>query len=118
MPSQNNEESLFARIVRKEVPANIVFQDEDVTAFHDIAPMAPVHILIVPNKLIPTLNDATPDDQRVLGKMMLVAQQLAREHDIADSGYRVTMNVNRDGGQVVFHIHFHLMGGTILGKIA
>ena len=116
MPSQP-QESLFAKIVRKELPAKIVYQDEDVTAFHDIAPIAPVHILIVPNRVIPTLNDATADDQRVLGKMMLVAQQLARQNNIAESGYRVTMNVNGDGGQVVYHLHLHLMGGKKLGRM-
>lgn len=111
-------DSVFARIARKELPAKIVYQDEDITAFHDIEPLAPVHILIVPNRVIPTLNDATLEDQQLLGKMMLVARQLACQHSISDTGYRVTMNVNSDGGQSVFHIHLHLMGGQKLGRMA
>ncbi len=111
-------ETIFSKIIRREVPANIVYQDDDVTAFKDIAPATPVHILVVPNKLIPTLNHATPDDQRVLGKMMLVAAQIAKDAGIAESGYRVLMNVNADGGQVVFHIHLHVLGGKRLGRMA
>jgi histidine triad (HIT) family protein len=110
MPS----DTLFARIVRKEIPAQIVYQDDDVTAFRDVNPAAPTHILIVPNKIIPTLNDATIDDQRLLGKMLLTAQKLARDEGVADGGYRVVMNCNPDGGQSVYHIHLHLLGGRKL----
>jgi len=112
MPSTND--TIFAKIVRKEIPAHIVFQDDDVTAFRDINAAAPVHILIVPNKIIPTLNDATPDDERVLGKLLLTAQKLARELGVADTGYRVVMNTNTDGGQSVYHVHLHLLGGRKL----
>jgi histidine triad (HIT) family protein len=104
-------DTLFAKIARREAPARIVYQDDDVTAFHDINPVAPTHILIVPNETIRTLNDATPDDERLLGKMMLIAQRLAREMGIAEGGYRVVMNCNRDGGQTVYHLHLHLLGG-------
>lgn len=104
-------DTLFAKIVRKEIPAQIVYQDEDVTAFRDLNPAAPTHILIVPNNIIPTLNDATADDERVLGKLLLTAQKLAAQEGIAAGGYRVVMNCNADGGQSVYHVHLHLLGG-------
>lgn len=107
-------DTLFAKIARREIPAEIVYQDADITAFRDIHPSAPVHVLIVPNKIIPTLNDASPEDQAVLGKLFLVAQQLAKELGIDQSGYRVVLNTNGDGGQSVFHIHLHLLGGRKL----
>ena len=107
-------DTLFAKIARREIPAQIIYQDDDVTAFRDINPAAPTHVLVVPNKVIPTLNDATPDDERVLGKMLLTAQRLARELGIADTGYRLVMNTNRDGGQSVYHVHLHLLGGRKL----
>lgn len=107
-------DTLFAKIVRREIPANIVYQDDDVTAFRDVNPAAPVHILIVPNQIIPTLNDATPEDERLLGKLLLTAQRLAREMGVADGGYRLVMNINADGGQSVYHIHMHLLGGRKL----
>lgn len=104
-------DTIFAKIVRKEIPAQIVYQDEDVTAFRDLNPAAPTHILIVPNKIIPTLNDATADDERVLGKLLLTAQKLAAQEGIAADGFRVVMNCNADGGQSVYHVHLHLLGG-------
>jgi histidine triad (HIT) family protein len=107
-------DSLFARIARREIPAQIVYQDEDVTAFHDIHPAAPVHVLIIPNRVIPTLNDASPDDQALLGKLFVTAQRLARELGVDQSGYRVVMNTNADAGQSVAHIHLHLLGGRKL----
>lgn len=107
-------DTVFAKIVRREIPAQIVYQDEDVTAFRDLNPAAPTHILIVPNKIIPTLNDAAPDDERVLGKLLLTAQKLAAQEGIAAGGYRVVMNCNADGGQSVYHIHLHLLGGRKL----
>ncbi len=107
-------DSLFAKIARREIPAQIVYQDDDVTAFRDINPAAPTHVLIVPNKVIPTLNDASPEDQLVLGKLLLTAQRLARALGVDQSGYRVVMNTNSDAGQSVFHIHLHLLGGRKL----
>lgn len=109
-----SQDTLFAKIARREIPAQIVYQDDEVTAFRDVNPEAPTHILIIPNKIVPTLNDATVDDQMLLGKLLLTAQKLAREMGIADSGYRVVMNCNADGGQSVFHIHLHLLGGRKL----
>ena len=109
-----SQDTIFAKIARREIPAQIVYQDDEVTAFRDVNPEAPTHILIVPNRIIPTLNDATADDQMLLGKLLLTAQKLAREMGIADSGYRVVMNCNADGGQSVYHIHLHLLGGRKL----
>ena len=109
-----NIDTIFAKIARREIPAQIVYQDEEVTAFRDITPAAPTHILIIPNKIIPTLNDATPLDEQLLGKMVLTARKIAREQGIAESGYRIVMNCNGDGGQSVFHIHLHLLGGRKL----
>ncbi len=107
-------DTVFAKIVRKEIPAQIIYQDEDVTAFRDLNPAAPTHILIVPNQIIPTLNDATPEDERLLGKLLLTARKLAQQEGIAAGGYRVVMNCNSDGGQSVYHLHLHLLGGRKL----
>lgn len=109
------QETVFAKIVRGEAPAEIVYQDELVTAFWDIGRRAPVHILIVPNRSIPTVNDVAPEDEAALGRMFTVAAKIADEHGIAESGYRLIVNVNRDGGQDVYHLHMHLVGGRRLG---
>ncbi len=105
------EDTIFARIVRGEVPATIVYRDDMVTAFRDIAPVAPTHILIVPNRTIPTLNDLTADDAALIAHMVLTAQRLAQQEGIAESGYRVVINCNPQGGQSVYHLHLHLIGG-------
>ncbi len=107
-------DTIFAKIARKEIPAQILYQDDDVTAFKDVNPAAPVHVLIIPNKIIPTLNDATADDQRVLGKLFLVAQQLAKDLGVDKSGFRLVINTNSDAGQSVYHVHLHLLGGRKL----
>jgi histidine triad (HIT) family protein len=104
----------FSRIVRGQAPADIVYQDEDVTAFRDIRPAAPVHVLIVPNKVLRTLNDAEPEDQLLLGKLLLTARRLARELGVAESGYRIVINCNAHGGQSVYHLHLHLLGGRAM----
>jgi histidine triad (HIT) family protein len=109
--------TLFERIVAKEIPAQIVHQDERVTAFRDIHPRAPVHILIVPNKPIPTANDVTEADEATLGHMFVVARDLARAEGIAANGYRLIVNCNSHGGQEVFHLHMHLIGGAPLGPM-
>lgn len=105
------QDCVFCRIVAKEVQSKIAYEDEDIVAFHDINPQAPVHVLIVPRRHIPTLNEATESDQVLLGKMILVAQKLAKELRVADEGYRLVLNTNRGAGQSVFHIHLHLLGG-------
>ncbi|BAC95138.1 diadenosine tetraphosphate hydrolase [Vibrio vulnificus YJ016] len=111
------EETIFSKIIRKEIPAQILFQDDLVTAFRDINPRAPKHILIIPNKLIPTVNDVEADDEAMMGRMFTVAKQLAKEEGIAEEGYRLIVNCNAHGGQEVYHIHMHLVGGKPLGPM-
>ncbi|EPW6409486.1 purine nucleoside phosphoramidase [Vibrio vulnificus] len=111
------EETIFSKIIRKEIPAQILFQDDLVTAFRDINPRAPKHILIIPNKLIPTVNDVEEDDEAMMGRMFTVAKQLAKEEGIAEEGYRLIVNCNAHGGQEVYHIHMHLVGGKPLGPM-
>ncbi|MFC0309061.1 HIT domain-containing protein [Gallibacterium trehalosifermentans] len=110
-------ETIFSKIIRKEIPAEIIYQDEQVTAFRDIAPQAPIHILIIPNKIIPTVNDVTIEDEQVLGHLFVVAAKIAQEQGIAEDGYRLIVNCNKHGGQEVFHLHMHLVGGKHLGKM-
>ena len=109
--------TIFSMIINGEVPAEILYQDELVSAFRDINPAAPTHILIVPNKVIPTVNDLNPEDEQVAGRMMLVAKKLAEEEGVAENGYRLIINCNRDGGQEVYHLHMHLLGGRPLGPM-
>ena len=109
--------TLFERIVASELPADIVFQNEEITAFRDIQPRAPVHILIVPNKPIPTANDITDADAPLMGRMFLVARDLAKQLGIAEDGYRLLINCNAHGGQEVYHLHLHLIGGAPLGPM-
>ena len=111
------EETIFSKIIRREIPANILYQDELVTAFKDISPQAPTHILIIPNHLIATVNDVKSSDEKALGRMVTVAAKLASEAGIAENGYRLIMNCNQHGGQEVFHIHMHLLGGKPLGPM-
>ncbi|ACS85399.1 MULTISPECIES: purine nucleoside phosphoramidase [Musicola] len=111
------EETIFSKIIRREIPADIVYQDDLVTAFRDIAPRTPTHVLIVPNVLIPTVNDATPAHEAALGRMITVAAKIAADEGIADDGYRLIINCNRHGGQEVYHIHMHLLGGRALGPL-
>lgn len=111
------EETIFSKIIRREIPADVVYQDELVTAFRDIAPKAPTHILIIPNVLIPTANDVQAAHEQALGRMITVAAKIARDEGIAEEGYRLIMNCNRHGGQEVYHIHMHLVGGKPLGPM-
>lgn len=109
--------TLFAKIVNDEIPSKKVYQDDLVTAFWDINPIAPVHILIVPNKVIPTVNDLTEEDEIVAGRMLLVAKKLAEQEGIAEDGYRLLINCNEHGGQEIYHLHLHLIGGRPLGPM-
>ncbi len=109
--------TLFERIIRGEIPANFVYRDERVVAFRDIHPLAPTHLLIVPVKPIPTANDVTEADEALLGHMFTVAALLARREGICDDGYRLIVNCNQHGGQEVFHLHVHLLGGKPLGPM-
>ncbi len=111
------EETIFSKIIRQEIPTPLLYQDDLVSAFRDIAPRANSHILIVPNKHIPTINDVGSDDEVALGRMITVAKKLAKEEGIDESGYRLIMNCNKDGGQEVYHIHMHLLGGQSLGPM-
>lgn len=111
------EETIFSKIIRQEVPAPLLYQDELVSAFRDISPRAKSHILIVPNKLIPTINDVKEEDELTLGRMVTVAKKLAKEEGIDENGYRLIINCNKHGGQEVFHIHMHLVGGEPLGPM-
>lgn len=111
------EETIFSKIIRQEIPAQLLYQDDLVTAFRDIHPQAPTHILIIPNKLIPTVNDVTTEDEVALGRLFTVARKLAAEEGIDKSGYRLVVNCNRDGGQEVFHLHMHLLGGKRIGRL-
>ena len=110
--------TLFAKIIRGEIPSDTVYQDELVTAFRDIHPVAPTHILIVPNKVIPMVNDVTPEDEQTLGRMFIVAKKLAEQEGIAETGYRLSVNCGKHANQEVFHLHMHLIGGRQLGSIA
>jgi len=107
-------DSIFTNIIERKIPADIVYEDESVVAFHDNAPQAPVHLLIVPRKRIPTINDVEPEDETLLGHMVLVARRLAEQFHL-DLGYRLVMNCDRHGGQTVFHLHMHVLGGRVMG---
>ena len=104
-------ECIFCRIVSGEVSAKKVYEDDDVVAFEDIRPQAPVHILIIPKRHIATVNDLTESDAQLVGRLVLVAKRIAAERGVAERGYRLVLNCNRDSGQEVFHIHLHLLGG-------
>jgi histidine triad (HIT) family protein len=109
--------TLFEKIAAGELPADIVYRDARVIAFRDIRPAAPVQLLIVPNKPIPTTDDIEDDDESLIGHMVLVARDLARRNGIAKSGYRLIINCNPDSGQEVYHLHLHLLGGRALGPL-
>ena len=102
---------IFCKIVDGTAKAEIVFRDEQATAFRDLHPVAPTHILVVPNKHIESVNDITPDDESILGHLFLVTQQIAKQEGIAASGYRLIVNNGPDANQVVFHLHLHIIGG-------
>lgn len=106
--------TIFTKIINKEIPCDIVFENDRVLAFRDIAPQAPVHILIIPKIQIKDISNASEGDKALLGEILLVAAQIAKNEGIEDSGYRVVTNKGEDGGQTVFHLHFHLLGGRAL----
>ncbi len=106
--------TLFDKIIAREIPADIVFEDEHVLAFRDIHPQAPVHVLFIPKRPVATLNDLAQGDEAVVGRLAMAAAAYAKRECFADDGYRVVMNCNRDGGQTVFHIHLHLLAGRAM----
>jgi len=112
-----SEETIFSKIIRQEIPTPLLYQDDLVSAFRDISPKAKSHILIIPNKLIPTINDVDEADELTLGRMITVAKKLAKEEGISEKGYRLIINCNEHGGQEVYHIHMHLVGGQALGPM-
>ena len=106
--------TLFSKIIDREIPADIFYEDNEIISFKDINPQAPIHLLIVPKKVIPTLNDLANSDFELIGKMFKVAQKLAKENNLSESGFRTVFNCNEDGGQTVYHLHLHLIGGRQL----
>jgi histidine triad (HIT) family protein len=109
--------TLFERIISGELPAKFVYKDDRCVAFRDLHPRAPTHILIVPNKPIPTANEVTLEDEGLVGHLFFVAAQIARSEGIAEDGYRVIVNCNKNGGMEVYHLHLHLVGGKQLGAM-
>jgi histidine triad (HIT) family protein len=107
----NMDECIFCKISRGEMPATVVFKDEQVTAFRDIHPVSPTHILVIPNKHIVSTNDVTVEDEQLLGHMLTVIKPIAEQEGIAKSGYRLIVNTGPDANQVVFHLHLHILGG-------
>jgi len=105
------DDCLFCKIVEKQIPAEIVYENEKVLAFKDIDPKAPVHILIIPKVHITTLNDVKEEHTEIMGQTFLAAKNLAKEFEIDEKGYRTVFNCNKEGGQAVYHIHLHLLGG-------
>jgi histidine triad (HIT) family protein len=108
-------DDLFLKIISREIPADIVFEDDEVLAFRDINPQAPTHILIIPKDRIPTMNHLESGHSELIGKLFLTARELAEKEGVAEDGYRVVMNCNQAGGQAVYHIHLHLLGGRQMG---
>ncbi|MCZ8518712.1 MULTISPECIES: histidine triad nucleotide-binding protein [Paenibacillus] len=108
---------IFCKIVEGTIPSKKVFENEQVVAFHDIQPAAPVHILIIPKKHISSMNDVGEGDWPLLGEVQRAAQAIAREQGVAESGYRLVNNCGKDAGQLVFHLHYHLLGGQNLGGL-
>lgn len=108
------ENCVFCKIIAGLLPADIVYRDEHVTAFKDRSPAAPTHLLVVPNRHIPSLNHIQEEDAALLGKLIIVAQKLADQEEIVQSGYRLLFNTGKDAGQTVFHVHLHLLGGRRL----
>ena len=109
-----SEDTLFSKIIRREIPADIVYEDDLCLAFRDITPQAPTHILVIPKQPLPKLADAQPEDKALLGHMLFAVAEIARSEKL-ENGYRVVINTGEEGGQTVFHLHMHLLGGRALG---
>ena len=109
-----SDECIFCKIVTEELPATVVYRDTDVVAFEDIRPVAPVHLLIIPTRHIPSIRDLAPGDSAVLQTLVDTANRLARERDIHDQGFRLNINAGPNGGQTVYHLHLHLLGGRFM----
>ncbi|MEC8556720.1 MAG: histidine triad nucleotide-binding protein [Planctomycetota bacterium] len=107
-------ETIFSKIIRKEIPANVVHEDEHCLAFHDVSPQAPTHVLVIPKKTIENIEDIAPEDAELVGHLWLTIQKVARQLGLAEDGYRVVVNCGRNGGQSVDHLHYHILGGRAL----
>ena len=110
-----SEPTIFSKIIAREIPADIVYEDDKALAFSDVNPQAPVHLLIIPKKPIATINDIASEDEALVGHLFTVAAKIAADKGFAEDGYRVVMNCNEDGGQTVYHLHLHLLAGKPLG---
>ena len=107
--------TIFEKIIAREIPAKFIFEDEEIAAFHDVNPQAPVHFLVVPRKVIPRIAQAAPEDQALLGRLLLVARDLAKELGLNEAGFRIVINNGRNGGETVPHLHVHVLGGRPMG---
>jgi len=110
------DETIFHKIINRQIPADIVYEDEHLIAFRDIAPQAPVHVLFVPKTTVPTLNDLQPSQAEVVGRLAVAAADFAKQQGFAEDGYRIVINCNGHGGQTVFQLHLHLLAGAPLGR--
>lgn len=110
------EDCIFCKIIRREIPSDIVYEDEEIIAFKDIHPAAPIHILVIPKKHIPSLVELQKEDEQLIGKIYTVINKVAEEQGVKEKGYRVIVNCGKDGGQEVGHLHFHLLAGKRLGE--
>jgi histidine triad (HIT) family protein len=110
------EDTIFHKIIRREIPAEVVYEDDDLIAFRDIMPQAPVHVLFVPKETVATLNDLPADRPEIIGRLAVAAARYAKEQGFAEDGYRIVMNCNRHAGQTVFQLHLHLLAGAQLGR--
>jgi len=110
-----SETTLFEKIRDREIPADIIYEDDEILAFRDVSPQAPVHVLVVPKEAIPTVNHLEADHAELVGRMVLVAQRIARDEGVADDGYRLVVNTNEAAHQTVFHLHLHLLAGRTFG---
>ena len=107
--------TIFSKIINREIPAKIAYEDDRCLAFHDVNPQAPVHVLLIPKKFIRSMAELASNDQDLMGHMMVKASEIAKSLGLAENGYRIVVNTNRDGGQSVFHLHIHILGGRGLG---
>jgi histidine triad (HIT) family protein len=107
--------TIFEKIIAREIPAKFIFEDDEIVAFHDVNPQAPVHFLVVPKKVIPRIAQAAQDDQAFLGRLLLVARDLAKDLGLTEGGFRIVINNGRDGGESVPHLHVHVLGGRHMG---
>ncbi len=114
MQQQDTEDTIFSKIIRREIPVDIVYEDDLCLGFRDITPQAPTHILVIPKKPIPKLSEAQPEDKALLGHLLYAVSEIAKEQRL-ENGYRTVINTGTDGGQTVFHLHLHLLGGRSLG---